>query len=218
MINKTIHYIWFGSSPYPKIIERCINSWKDKLPDYEFKLWNEENSPIDIPYVKKALDKKYYAFAADYVRAYALYTEGGIYLDTDIEIVKSLSPLLNVDFFTGYESAKLINVAIVGSKKGHIIPKLLIEHYNTSKNYETIPVIITEIFEKNSLFYNDDKIKVYPEEYFYPYNPYDNNRKDMELMYMDITKNTYAIHHWGKSWKLTLIDRIVRKIYNIFKK
>jgi mannosyltransferase OCH1-like enzyme len=214
MINKTIHYIWFGKKPYPTLIERCIESWKKQLPDFEFKLWNEDNAPVDIPYVKKALEKEYYAFAADYVRAYILYHEGGIYLDTDMEILKDLTPLLDLDFFLGYESANVISAGIIGSKKGHIISRLIMEKLDNSKNYETIPRIITEIFKKNDI--NDKNIKVFPTEYFYPYNPYDENRKDIELMYMDITEKTYAIHHWKKSWKLSLGDRIIRKINNKF--
>ena len=218
MINKKIHYIWFGKKPYPEIINKCMLSWKKKLPDYEFKLWNEDNSPIEIPYVKKALEKKYYAFAADYVRLYALYIEGGIYLDTDMEIVKDLSPLLNSKLFLGYESKDLINVAIIGSEKNHFLLKEIMQTLEQSNNYETIPKVITNIFDKNPDLYRDESIKIYPPKFFYPYNPYDPERKDLELMYMDIVEDTYAIHHWGKSWKLSFQDRLKRKINNFIKK
>jgi len=215
MIAKKIHYVWFGKKPYSKLIEKCINSWKEKLPDYEFILWNEDNSPIERSiYLQRALKKKYYAFAADYVRFYALYNYGGIYLDTDMEVVKNFDPLLENKFFIGYESSNLISAGIIGAKQKCEISKVILEYLDNSNTYETIPLIITKLFKEYN-FINKDNIKIFPSEYFYPYNPYDKEREGLELMYMDITQNTYAIHHWGKSWKLSYTDRLLRKIKRI---
>lgn len=212
MIEKKIHYIWFGNKEYSKLIKKCMSSWQKNLPDYEFKLWNEENAPLEIAFVKDALEKKQYAFAADYVRSYALYYEGGIYLDTDVEVIKDFEPLLSEEVFLGYESKDFANAAVVGSRKGHILPQLLMEKLESLDEFKTIPKIISEVLTENSILLKENKITIYPQEYFYPYNPYDRERKNLELMFMDITENTYAIHHWEKGWKLSGHDRFMYKI------
>ena len=104
MIPKTIHYCWFSGDPYPDLVKRCIRSWKRSLPDYKLRLWDVKSFDFDsVPFVKEAMAEKKYAFAADYIRLYALYTEGGIYLDSDVEVFKSFNSFLNNSFFTGTE-------------------------------------------------------------------------------------------------------------------
>ena len=97
MIPKIIHYCWFGGKELPNLAEKCIASWKKQLPDYKIICWSEENFDIDnsVPYLKEAYSKKKFAFVSDYVRLYALYNYGGIYLDTDVEVIRDFSPLLN---------------------------------------------------------------------------------------------------------------------------
>ena len=99
MIQKIIHYCWFGGSEPPKLMKKCLKSWQNKMPDYEIRLWSEEtfNIPTSIPYVKEAYNEKKYAFVSDYVRLYALYNYGGVYLDTDVEVIKDFSELLNTE-------------------------------------------------------------------------------------------------------------------------
>ncbi len=223
MIPKIIHYCWFGENSLSPLNEKCILTWKEKLPDYEIKLWNEHNIPKENEYVNRMLAEKKYAFVADYIRFYALYNEGGIYLDTDMEVVKSFDDLLNQKCFLGYESKEYINAAIVGGVKFFelftIIMSAIEENYNQTKEVETIPKIITKTMKKDNLFSSD--IRLYPTEYFYPFNPYDNTLQVKTLMYMDITENTYTIHHWEKSWKVKkniyrkLVDKFKKKIKNL---
>jgi len=104
MIPKIIHYCWFSGDPYPEKVKKCIQSWKDNLPDYELRLWDMQCFDMNsIPFVKEAISVKKWAFAADYIRLYALYTEGGVYLDSDVWVNKSFGELLKYDFFTSVE-------------------------------------------------------------------------------------------------------------------
>lgn len=104
MIPKTIHYCWLSNDPLPQKIQDCINSWKEIMPDYEIKLWNTKNFDVNsIPYVKEAFENRKWAFAADFIRMYALYTEGGIYLDSDVLVLKPFDDLLNHSFVSSME-------------------------------------------------------------------------------------------------------------------
>lgn len=214
MIPKKIHFCWFGPNQYSPMVEKCIASWNKKLIGWEIILWNEKNSPIDHPFVKKALTDKKYAFVADYVRFYALYNYGGVYLDTDIEIVKNLTPLLDNEFFSGSEDCEgqYVSAGVVGSVSGHIYLEQVLNYYDNLKKYETSPAILTKIFNNNKF----SNISIYSHEYFYPYNPYDKNQKVKQLFFCDITKNTYAIHHWNFSWKRTKIQKIFDFLKNQF--
>jgi mannosyltransferase OCH1-like enzyme len=104
MIPKKVHYCWFGGAEMPKMVKWCIKSWKKYLPDYEFKLWNENNFDVNsIPFVKEAYQARKWAYVTDYVRLYALYTEGGIYLDSDEKVLKPLDEFLKYDFVASHE-------------------------------------------------------------------------------------------------------------------
>lgn len=216
MIPKVIHYCWFGKGEKSALIQACIASWHKHMPDWEFIEWNEENSPIDHPFVSKALNEKKYAFAADYVRCFALYNMGGIYLDTDMEIIKNLEPLISYDFFAGYEDDNFdkINCAIFGGIPKNIILKELLEYYDNNVNYYVaIPQILGRIY--NSDICENSKIFTY--EVFYPYHPFNESREIKQLMYRDITEETYGIHHWEFSWKMSKLSNILnllkKKIY-----
>ncbi len=216
MIPKKIHYIWLGESPLPAMVEKCIESWSQRLPDYEKILWNEKNIDIQNPSYKKALKARKWAFAADIARLHILLEHGGIYLDTDIEIIKDLTPLLNTDLFIGYQDNNLLNAAIVGSVPGNdfIRDSLAAVIESLKSDYIPIPNIMTGVYNKNKSSYMF-KHEVYPQEYFYPYNPFESEVKN--LFHSDITKNTYAIHHWDHSWKGGLIERAYRKIRRTLK-
>lgn len=218
MIPKKIHYCWFGKKEKPALVKKCLENWTHFFPEWDIIEWNEDNSPVHIPYVKNALKKKRYAFAADYVRFYALNVHGGIYLDTDMEIIKDLTPLLSDDFFIGKESDDFINAAIVASNKNGRIVNAILNAMNKEDAviFQSIPKIITSVIN------NDIKIenllpteKIYDIPYFYPYNPFDNNRNDVDILfYSDIKPETYAIHHWQKSWKFSILERIIHRIKN----
>jgi mannosyltransferase OCH1-like enzyme len=215
-IPKKIHYCWLGDNPLPELTKSCMETWKEYLPDYEIKLWNEANMPNN-QYMHDMLKNKQYAFASDYLRFYALYHEGGIYLDTDMEIIKSLDTFLYNECFLGYESDKFISAGIIGGQKNHsFFHKMMIKienNYEVNKKEETIPKLITELLDEDVDLKN--KLKLYSVDVFYPYNPYRNSVK--QLMYKDITKNTYAIHHWNYSWKKSRFEKIISIIKRILK-
>lgn len=119
MIPKIIHYCWFGRGPMPEDNLKCIESWKKFLPDYKLMLWNEDNYDVNsIKFTRQAYQKKKYAFVIDPVRLQLLREHGGIWLDTDIEIIKNLDPLLELPAFMSFESDTLLHTGIVGSEKG----------------------------------------------------------------------------------------------------
>lgn len=209
-VNKIIHYCWFGPKPLSKLAKKCIESWKKYLPDYEIKLWNEDNFDFNVNvFVKEAYENKKWAFVADYARLKAIYDFGGIYLDTDMEIIKNIDEVLKNDLVLGIEDSKLVNGAIIYSKyKENNFIKQLLNVYDDFKTFKTddiytitIPANITK--EVTKLGYNkqleDDiqslnngEITIYPQEYFYPLS-YDHNHNKF-------TDNTYMIHHYDATW------------------
>lgn len=155
-IPKTVHYCWFGGKEKPELTNMCISSWKKHLPDYEIIEWNENNFDINMNnFVKEAYEAKKFAFVSDYVRAYVLYNYGGIYLDTDVEVIKPLDQFLDHNVFTGCESDKYCVTGTIGSTKNHELIKSLLEYYDNKKfrldnnEYNNTPntVIITEIIK-----------------------------------------------------------------------
>lgn len=206
-IPKVIHYCWFGGKEKPDIVKRCINSWHRNLPDYEVKEWNEQNFDINCnPYVKGAYESKKFAFVSDYVRVHALYHFGGIYLDTDVEVFKTFDNLLHHDSFWGFEQENYIATSTIGAKKGNPLIKLFLDFYlgkaflkaDGSFDDLTNVAVITKILENKGLKKNGEYQEIvkmgtfYPQTYFSPYD-YINCRKL-------ITKNTYTIHYFHKSW------------------
>ncbi len=136
MIPKTIHFCWFGKGKYPPLVKRCINSWKKNLPDYTLRLWNEDSFDFNsIPYMKKSYEMRKWAYVADYVRLYALYTEGGIYLDTDVLVLKSFDSLLDCNAFWGVDAIDDQNYAfpesgVFGAVKGLPALKEIMDYYH----------------------------------------------------------------------------------------
>lgn len=121
MIPKKIHYCWFGKGKMPELALKCIESWRVNLPDYELKEWNENSFDINSNfYVKEAYESRKFAFVTDYVRLYALYTEGGIYMDTDVEVLKNLDPFLDLPAFSGFEDNVHIPTGIMAAEKGSV--------------------------------------------------------------------------------------------------
>ena len=221
-IPKTIHYCWFGRGKKPKIAKKCIKSWKKYLPDYEIIEWNEDNFDINSNlYVKQAYEAKKYAFVSDYVRLYALYNYGGIYMDTDIQVLKSIDKLLENEAFTGYEDENYIACGIMGCKKGNLIFKEFLESYNertfikkdNSLDQTTIVKVMTDICSRygsniNNTYEQIDGLTIYPKDYFYPIS-YNNHKKCF-------SSNTYTIHHYTASWLSEEVKKniIKNKNYN----
>jgi len=206
LIPKKIHYVWFGGSK-GNLENICVNSWREKLPDYEIIEWNENNVDIEKEikrnkFLEECYKRKLWAFISDYIRIKALFEHGGVYMDTDMQILKDVTPLLDeYSVFFGYENEKYVSAGIIGGKKGHQLFKDILDFYNNEvldANIFTIPKIITHILETkyqqvNKNLYSND-IYVYDKEYFYPF--YYN--EDFE--YSCIKENTYGIHWWSKSW------------------
>lgn len=207
MIPKVIHYCWFGRNPLPELAKRCIASWKKYLPEYEIKEWNEDNFDLDLyPYVREAYDNRKFAFVTDVVRLYALYNEGGIYMDTDVEVLKPLEPFLHHTAFSGFEDEKNIPTGIMASEKGGKWAKDNLEYYNgrhfvkengeldLTTNVTTITNYMLPFGLKQNNMYQDfpDLITFYPKEYFCPKSQVDGKIR--------ITSNTYTIHHFAGSW------------------
>lgn len=204
MIEKKIHYVWFGGDKPEKVL-KCIDSWKNLLPEYEIIEWNEKNFDVEKEiqenkFFRECYKRKLWAFVSDYVRVKVLYEYGGIYLDTDMEIIKDITPLLNTKLFLGYENDYTMSFGIVGTVAKNDIFKKFIEFYEEEIWHSPLH-IVTGIFTKIlTEKYGDisniakEEVIVYPREYFYPYN------HDEEFTEECITPNTYAIHWWGKSW------------------
>ncbi|WP_139850514.1 glycosyltransferase [Acinetobacter pullicarnis] len=213
MIPKKIHYCWFGNNEYSTLIKRCIETWNDKLPGWEFILWNEDNSPMEHPFVQKAMRDGKYAFVSDYVRCYALYTYGGVYLDTDMEVLKDIDPLRSLVAFLAPEdiSGESLSCGVMGAEKNHKLYSEMLEYYGENLTYTPIPLIISRIIKNKKI-----SISVLPRESFYPYNPFDKAQDVKQLMLSDITNETYAIHHWNFSWKLSFLENIFMRIKKLF--
>lgn len=206
MIPKKIHYVWIGG-PKGNLENICINSWREKLPDYEIIEWNEKNVDIEKeiegkPFLQECYKRKLWAFISDYIRLKALYEHGGVYMDTDMQILKDITHLLeDHPVFFGYEDEKHISAGIIGSVEGHKVFKELLAFYESDiLNTElfTIPKIITKVINDNYKQIDknnyEEGIHIYDTEYFYPFSYKE------EFYYECIKDNTYGIHWWGKSW------------------
>ena len=221
MIPKIIHYCWFGKGPKPKLAMKCIESWKAFCSDYKIIEWNEENFDINqLPYVKEAYDNRKFAFVTDYVRLYATYNYGGIYMDTDVEVIKPLDEFLVNRGFSGFESQTQIPTGIMAAEKGLPIIKELMDYYidkhfvnpDGSFNTTTNVIIITELLSRCGFLPNGklqciSDFTLYPQDFFCPLD--DSTGK----LYK--TSNTATIHWFNKSWCPEHI-RLRAKVTKIF--
>ena len=222
-MKKYIHYCWFGTKPLPKLAKKCIKSWKKYLPDYEIVKWSEENVDLkECPFVEGAYKEKKWAFVADYFRCKALKEMGGIYFDTDMEVIKDITHLLEHDTFIGVEDTGYVAVGVWYEKNPNaLIPNKLLEKYQSFDKFEvdkmsdnSIPKLISEVLSQYGLKKNANKLQVlnnniyiYPREYFYPYSY---NRENNIF-----TDNTCMIHYYDASWiprKDRIENAMVRKL------
>lgn len=218
MIPKKIHYCWFGRGEMPQLALNCIASWKKFLPDYEIKEWNEDNFDLDkYPYVREAYDNRKFAFVTDVVRLYALYNEGGIYMDTDVEVLKSLDCFLHHIAFSGFEDDENVPTGIMAAEKGSEWAKENLFYYenrhfirkdgtlDTTTNVSVITnYMIQKGLKQNNSFQDfPNLITFYPKDYFCPKSHID------EKLYL--TENSYTIHHFSGSW-IPLYRRNLRSL------
>ncbi len=228
MIPKVIHYCWFGRNPLPKLAQKCIASWRKFFPDYEIKEWNEDNFDVNIiPYTRDAYEAKKYAFVSDYARFWILYHYGGIYFDTDVEVIRPMDDIIERGPFMGIEcginDGKKLAVAPglgLGVEEGNPIYKQILGQLsdlnfwlpNGERNKYTMIPMITDILRQKGLIVSSyiqeiDGISIYPPEFF---NPLDDATGRLHT-----TENSRAIHWFMKSWmnnRSSVVVKIKRMI------
>lgn len=208
MIPKIIHYCWFGNGKIPDADLIRIEEWKRICPDFKIVLWNEDNFDIKInSYMYDAYIQRKWGFVPDFARLYIVYNFGGVYLDTDVQIIKPINKLLDNQAFFGFESRNFVNLGHgFGAEPKNPVLKLMLEDYEQlnfinidgSLNLTPSPHYQTEILKKLGLRCNGSLQKImgatiYPEDYFNP--------KDFKTGRINITQNTYSIHHFNMSWQ-----------------
>lgn len=203
-IPKTIHYIWLGGNEKTELILRCIKSWSETNPDFEIIEWNEMNyDTTKHPQIKRALEAKNYAYASDIMRVDILNEYGGVYLDTDMELIKPLGKIINRDICLSYESKYWFGTAIIAGVRNHPMFEFILKRYDHEKeinfktNYLTVHSFTAYMryvynFKPNNKLTAIDNIVLLPKDYFYPIDYMSFKKK--------ITDNTIGIHHYGGSW------------------
>jgi hypothetical protein len=232
-IPKIIHHCWLSNDPIPGLYQRCMDSWKTKLPDYEFILWDTERFDINMTlWTKQAFEVKMYACASDYIRLYAIYYYGGIYLDMDMEVIKPFDTLLDSEIILADETPyqKSLEAGCFGAIKGHPYIKKCMEYFEKnqffdstetenilnmplSKRYEYIHVLILPEIMKYTLelFFHNKRYKIYPWKYF--------TAKNISTGVIERTKKTFTIHHFTTQYRSKLwreSREIQQKIRRIF--
>ncbi|MCC8104213.1 MAG: glycosyl transferase [Clostridiales bacterium] len=238
MIPKTIHYCWFGRGTKPKLAEKCIESWHKYCPDYEITEWNEDNFDVSQnSYMRYCLAHRQYAFLSDLVRLHVVHEYGGIYFDTDVELLRNPEELLSYEAFYGFENNSYINTGLgFGAEKKHRSVRAMIERYNTDSpnlgvggtsdtdaddlNYQPVgcPRLNTEALLPFGLSLDGKRQSVADAEIFPPswFNPFDSVTGKLEC-----TGETISIHWYSKSWMSggeRLRSNLLRPIHRVFGK
>jgi mannosyltransferase OCH1-like enzyme len=225
-IPKIIHFCWFGGKPLSALGKKCLASWEKYLPEYQIMRWDENNFDVNsVPYTKESYQLKKYAFVSDYVRYKVLYDFGGIYMDTDVEVLKNLDEFLENEAFTGFEDEQMVAPGLIlGSVQGNLLIKDMVEIYQYSHfvnldntlNLKTGPQILTELLlnrglEKKDEYQKISGLSIYPKEYFCP--------KSWITLKLDITPNTFTIHHYEGTWipKFQKFKKYIRNLLGIYK-
>lgn len=227
MVPKNIHYCWLSNDPFPKEIQECIESWRANLPDFTFKKWDTTQFDVNsVPYVAEAFREKKWAFASDYIRLYALFTEGGIYLDIDVFVIQRFDEFLQHRFFSaiecypGYNNELQIQAAVMGSEKGHPFVNDCMSYYknnhfiNADGTYNEIisPVLYAEVAEKYGFEYINrpqhlqEDIMLYSIEEIAPLPDF-------------VSQDTKMVHCCAGSWrweKKTMVGGIIHKAKDLF--
>ena len=219
MIPKTIHYCWFGGKPMPKPVKKCMKSWKKYCPDYQLVRWDEKTFDLSTAprYVQQAYQAKKWAFVTDYVRLQVIYEFGGIYLDTDVEVIRNLDKLLHNQVYFGFETDCAVNTGHgFGAEKGAPILREFLQDYEDRSFYladgtmdlTPCPERNTAVLSAHGLVLNgeeqilDGGIHVYPRSFFCP--------KDFESGEILCTGETCSIHHFDASWH-TGFEKFLRR-------
>lgn len=209
-IPRIIHYVWVGGSPLPDPTERFIETWKKYNPGYKLMLWNEHNIDLTIPYIRNAHEHRKWANVSNFARLQAVYEYGGIYLDTDVEVLKRFDGLLRNKCFFGfqvkYHETDWVNQATFGAAKEHWFIKAalayLVDHFEGNEQGNLSgPAMTTRLLREHGLLdYKDagvmvKDIRIYPVRYFYPFSWLESYSPEL------ITDDTYSIHYWAMQWQ-----------------
>lgn len=232
MIPKVIHYCWFGRKPLPESARKCIASWRQHFPDYEIKEWNEDNFDVySIPYTKEAYEARKYAFVSDYARYSILYQQGGLYFDTDVEVIRSMDDIVAAGPYMGIEveatrdEAPLVNPGLgIGASAGMPFYKQVLDYYahlhflgaDGLPNPVTVVMHTTKMLVAQGMKNENTHqvvagIHIYPRDYFNPLN--DNTGK------LDISDCTRSIHWYSKTWlssSYQIRNKLTRVIHRLF--
>ena len=206
MIPKIIHYCWFGRGKKTPLIEYCIESWRKVLPDYQIIEWNEDNFDIEShPYAKEAHEARKWAFVADYARLNAVYQYGGIYFDTDIEVLKKFDNLLSDEAFIGMEVKDSLAMGVIGAEPKNATVKWMLDQYegrhflqeDGSLDTRTNSSMYTKFFREAGAKLDGKEVvvrgfRIYPPKYFYPYN--------FSMLWNKPAKISYTIHYAEGNW------------------
>ncbi|GAL77628.1 putative mannosyltransferase [Algibacter lectus] len=233
MIPKIIHFCWLSNDEFPPLIAKAMATWKEVLPDYEFVHWDTNKFDLESnTWVKQAFETKKYAFAADYIRLYAVYNYGGIYLDTDVEVLKSFNDLIERPYIAGAEIEGVIEAGVFGAEKHTPWVKQCLDYYegktfiNSDGSYNTLTlprIMMQQITQThtvkelppeqitvNDQIQNKDTLYLFPKDYFCA--------KNHGTGQLENTKNTYTIHHFAMSWvskNHTFLPNLKRKLMAI---
>lgn len=229
MIPKVIHYCWFGGNPLPESAIKCIESWKKYMPDYEIREWNEANFNVNtVRFTQEAYKLKQYAFVSDYARFWILNNFGGVYFDTDVELIKPIDDIVERGAFTGmeipYKKSKGlwgVNPGLgIGSESHNPLFARILSLYESNhfvNSRGSFSMTVVKSFSKllNECPYHIDEfgvavfenINVFPREYFCP--------KNYETGELTVTENTKSIHHYAATWvkRKNLLKRILQRFY-----
>ena len=210
MIPKIIHYCWFGLGELSPIEEKCLLSWKEFCPEWEIRRWDESNSPMTTKWVKQAYRHQKYAFVSDYVRFWALYHFGGIYLDTDMMLFRSLDVLINYAPFIGRIDEKEVGLGIIGAESGDAFCEHWMRYYESAKfdvvsappnaNIDTWIGGFSIHHTERGLDYLSNGLMLYPYDWFMPIHYRDKMSIDFDHLSQYATENTIAMHLWLGSW------------------
>lgn len=208
MIPKRIHYCWFGKNPLPEQTKQYIETWKKYCSDYEIIEWNEDNFDVNQnQYSKEAYEAKKWAFVSDYARLKVLYDNGGIYMDTDVEVVKPLNDLLKYNWFAGFEAEDRIQTGVIGAERKNDFIKLLLEDYkkrefiNSKNEYDltTNVQVLTRKIKQNYRIQLNNTYQIFGNNYLLL--PFDYLCcKDYLSGKIYKTEHSYTIHHFEGSW------------------
>lgn len=228
MIPKTIHYCWFGGQPLPPKAARCLESWKKHAPDYTLVRHDESNTDLDAsPFLRYCYDHKKYAFLSDYLRLKVICDEGGLYFDTDVELLASFDPLLSHRAFYSFETKAMVNTGQgFGAEKGHPTVKAMLDLYDALTPDEngdypilSCPHYNTEALAAFGLVPNGERQLLKEDTLILPpdaMNPYDDPTGRLTL-----TENTLSVHWYAKSWLsrgTVLRARLTRPFHRLFGK